>query len=97
MSACPCLRQGFPKENGLRQSCLTRLARQARGGLFALRVTRRGRLDIGGLDDRMIRCLKKINGKLMKIGGIDGKSTEIDASKWNIDYIQRASMETDLD
>ena len=45
MSACPCLRQGFPKENGLRQTSLTRLARQARGGLFALRVTRRGHLE----------------------------------------------------
>ena len=33
------LRQGFPLENGLRQSYLTRLARTARGGLFALRVT----------------------------------------------------------
>ena len=66
---------------------LTRLARRARGGLFALRVTRRGRLDTGGLDDRMIRCLMKINGKLLKIDGIDGKSTEIDSSKWNIDEI----------
>ena len=54
---------------------LTRLARTARGGLFALRVTRRGRLDTGGLDDRMIRCLMKINGTLMEI---DRKSTEID-------------------
>ena len=44
------------------------------GGLFALRVTRRGRLDTGGLDDRMIRCLMKINGTLMEI---DRKSTEI--------------------
>ena len=43
--------------------------------LFALRVPRRGRLDTGGLDDRMIRCLMKINGTLMEI---DSKSTEID-------------------
>ena len=62
------------------------------GGLFALRVTRRGRLDTGGLDDRMIRCLMKINGKLMKIDGINGKSTEINSSKWNIDEIQQNSV-----
>ena len=57
------------------------------GGLLALRVTRRGRLDTGGLDDRMIRCLMKINAKLVKIDGINEKSPEIDASKWNIDEI----------
>ena len=57
------------------------------GGLFALRVTRRGRLDTGGLDDRMIRCLMKINAKLVKIDGINEKLPEIDASKWNIDEI----------
>ena len=66
------------------------------GGLFALRVTRRGRLDTGGLDDRMIRCLMQINGKWVKIDGINEKSTEIDASKWNIDEIQQTSMKTDL-
>ena len=57
------------------------------GGLFALRVTRRGRLDTGGLDDRMIRCLMKINAKLVKIDGTNEKLPEIDASKWNIDEI----------
>ena len=54
MTSMSGLRQGFPKENGLRQSCLTRLARRARGGLFALRVTRRGDLEACGFEARRL-------------------------------------------